>query len=73
MLNDTDSWPVTCAVCDDVFPREIGKLKQTANITCPRCRTDLTFRAARFVNMIEQLKGHLSLVAGNTVLTETQR
>jgi hypothetical protein len=53
-----------------MFHEEIGKLKHTAGITCPRCRTDLTFRTAVFVSMIERARSDLALAAGNTRLTE---
>ena len=70
MLNDTDSWPVTCAVCGNMFPREIGPLKQTTSVTCPRCRTSLSFHRSVFVSTLGNAKAHVELVARTTVLTE---
>ncbi|HTB48280.1 MAG TPA: hypothetical protein VK741_31990 [Acetobacteraceae bacterium] len=70
MLDDADSWPVTCAACGNVFPREIGTLKQATSLTCPRCRTDLTFHRSIFVSALKSAKVQVDPVARTTVLTE---
>jgi hypothetical protein len=70
MLDDAESWPVTCAACGNVFPREIGTLKQTTSVTCPRCRADLTFHRSVFVSALKDAKAQMDLVARTIVLTE---
>jgi hypothetical protein len=69
MLNDTDSWPVTCAECGNVFHEEIGKLTRTFSVTCTRCGEDLAFHNAAFLNLLDQARRNVGGLAGGATLT----
>ena len=63
MLNDTDLWPITCAECGKIFEKEIGWLKHSTSVVCPKCRSDLAFRNDTFLQILENAKGTLAHIA----------
>jgi predicted nucleic acid-binding Zn-ribbon protein len=70
MLNDTDTWPVTCVNCGHIMYEKIGCLKQTVDLTCPHCGIHLKFHRDEFAQSIEQHRRSIEMLARSKQWTE---
>jgi transposase-like protein len=68
MLNDTDTWPITCIECGHKTLVEIGRLKTKGEFTCHRCGRTFEFLTKVFLSSLEQLQATVRFIRGNTRL-----
>ena len=63
MFGDHDLWPVTCSECGFFHDAEIGVLKATECVRCPRCGSDLAYCSEGFQNQLRSAKEAFEHVA----------
>ena len=68
MLNEGDSWPVTCINCGQTVLIEIRHLKTRTEFTCRRCGRTFEFLTQVFINALEQTRAGVRAVRDTTVL-----
>jgi hypothetical protein len=56
MFGDRDLWPFPCSECGFVHHEEIGILKATDHVRCPRCGSDLAYYSESFQNYLRSAK-----------------